>query len=249
MIRHLAWEGCVNIRDLGGLPIEGGSGRTRSGVVVRADDISALSEGGWRQLDAYGVRTAVDLRFPEERSPHPPYASELTIVGIPLFGRIDRGATTRIDAMIEAATDGASALALLYVDALERHRARIVAAVGAVASGSETGAVVVHCAVGKDRTGIVAALLLRLAGVSVEHVAEDYALSHERVGPLVDSWVASAEDPRQHEIRRRLCAAPLEGMLRTLEALEEAYGGAERYLGEAGMSRRQVDALRERLSG
>src|SRR5205823_4190485 len=63
--RVLAWDGCINVRDLGGLPLEGG-GETRFGVAVRADSIRTLTDGGWRELADYGVRLAVDLRSDEE---------------------------------------------------------------------------------------------------------------------------------------------------------------------------------------
>jgi protein-tyrosine phosphatase len=66
--RVLVWDGCVNVRDLGGLPLEGG-GETRSGVVVRADSIRGLTERGWQELLDYGVRSAIDLRAADELAP------------------------------------------------------------------------------------------------------------------------------------------------------------------------------------
>src|SRR5262249_47969420 len=65
--RHLDWAGCVNVRDLGGLPTSDGR-TTRWRAVVRADNLDRLTPQGWAALDAYGVRTVVDLREDEERS-------------------------------------------------------------------------------------------------------------------------------------------------------------------------------------
>ena len=64
-LRVLVWDGCVNVRDLGGLPLEGG-GETNFGVLVRADSIGTLTEAGWAALQDYGVTTAVDLRGEHE---------------------------------------------------------------------------------------------------------------------------------------------------------------------------------------
>ncbi|MEZ5101776.1 MAG: tyrosine-protein phosphatase [Thermoleophilia bacterium] len=247
-MRHLPWAGCCNVRDLGGLPTEDGR-TTRPRVVVRADDISALDARGWDALATYGVRTAIDLRFVEEGALDPPHADRISVVRVSLFGRIDRGAGKRIDRLASSSPDPAQALEALYVDALEVHAGRIARAVDELARALSDGAVVVHCAIGKDRTGIVAALLLRLAGVSPDDVADDYALSHERVEQLVGEWIAAGRDEEQRAARARLCAAPRDGMVGTLAVLEERYGGARRYLRDAGVAAPRLDELRGRLVG
>ena len=71
--RHLAWEGCANVRDLGGHPTEDG-GVTAFGAVVRADSVRRLSEAGWEQLVDYGIERIVDLRFRDELEADPPAA-------------------------------------------------------------------------------------------------------------------------------------------------------------------------------
>lgn len=236
------------MRDLGGLPTEDGR-TTRTRAVVRADDISALDEDGWQALAAYGVRTAIDLRFVEEGIEEAPHAGRIAVVHVSLFGRIDRGAGERIDRLASSSPDPAGALRALYVDALEVHAGRIARAVDALGRALDDGGVVVHCAIGKDRTGIVSALLLRLAGVPADEVADDYALSHERVETLVAQWIAAGRDEEQRAARRRLCAAPREGMVGTLEVLEERYGGARRYLRDAGVPAARLDEVRRRLVG
>src|SRR5204862_8270973 len=77
--RTLSWEGCCNIRDLGGLPPEDG-GETRFGVVVRADDISLLSPAGWDALADYGIKRIADLRHED-----PPYETPVELVRNPLL--------------------------------------------------------------------------------------------------------------------------------------------------------------------
>jgi protein tyrosine/serine phosphatase len=247
-VRFLPWDGCVNVRDLGGLPTEHGT-TTRTGRVVRADDIGALSASGWRALADYGVRTAIDLRFPQERTPHPPHAVPIDVAEIPLFGRIDRATAQRIDALVLDAADAAEAIRLMYVEALEVHATRIAEAVDTVARSLDHGAVLVHCAIGKDRTGIVSAFLLRLAGVSVDDVADDYALSHDRIAGLVAPWIDEAETDEQRRFRERMCSAPRAGMHGMLQALEGRFGGAERYLRDAGVTGERITGLRVALQG
>ncbi len=93
----------------------------------------------------------------------------------------------------------------------------------------------VHCMGGKDRTGLVAALLLRLAGVPVADIAADYGLSAENIKPLWQEWVEDAGDENERELRRRLSASPADAMAQVLETLEREHGSVEAYLLDAGV--------------
>jgi protein-tyrosine phosphatase len=243
--RRLAWDGCVNVRDLGGLPLEGG-GSTRFARVVRADNIRRLSPAGWEALQAFGVRRIVDLRFVRERADEADVPHGLELVAVSLFGDHDPEELDRRDDIVRRATDDVDAIDLFYTETLATREAQVAEALQAVAAAPE-GPVVVHCFVGKDRTGLVAALLLRLAGVSPEIVAEDYALSGPVVGPLVDDWIAAAGDEHERSFRQRVSSAPAEGLRRVLATLEQRWGGAEAYLRAAGVSPREIELLRRRL--
>src|SRR6185503_13533866 len=82
--RQLDWDGCFNVRDLGGLPTTDGR-VTRRGAVVRSDNVNRLTAVGWSQLQAYGVRTIIDLRDADERGPDAaPRPVDLTTVELPL---------------------------------------------------------------------------------------------------------------------------------------------------------------------
>jgi len=83
--RDLTWDGCLNVRDLGGLPTEDG-GETRFDAVVRADSIGRLSDAGWAALAGYGVRRIVDLRWRDELEGDPPRALPVEVVHVSLFG-------------------------------------------------------------------------------------------------------------------------------------------------------------------
>ncbi|WP_030434273.1 tyrosine-protein phosphatase [Actinoplanes subtropicus] len=171
--RHLEWAGCYNVRDLGGLPIRGG-GATRPAAVVRADSLDRLTSEGWAALHAYGIRTVVDLREDEERSTTVTRPDGITVVHVPL----DDNADTAFWSW--CLDDDADGTPLYYRPFLEHKAERCVAAIAAVAT-AEPGGVVVHCGIGRDRTGLVALILLALAGVEPDAIVADYAVSGERL--------------------------------------------------------------------
>jgi protein tyrosine/serine phosphatase len=109
------------------------------------------------------------------------------------------------------------------------------------------GGVVVHCAGGKDRTGLLAAFLLHLAGVDVEEIAADYALSETRLRPRQEALLAAAETEAERERLRRIGATPAAALVGVFEALERRYGSVEAYLVAAGVTDVDFDRIRARL--
>lgn len=166
----LDWEGCFNVRDLGGLEAAGGR-VTRRGALVRADALDRLSTAGWAALEAHGVRTIVDLRDDAERrgdGAAPPRT--VATVHAPL-GRLPDAAVRE-----RWGDDPVFATPLYYGEYLDRFPGTLVAAVAAIAR-APAGGIAVHCSGGRDRTGLVAVAILTLAGVAAEDVVADYALS------------------------------------------------------------------------
>jgi protein-tyrosine phosphatase len=242
--RLLDWDGCVNVRDLGGLPTEDGA-ETRYGAVVRADNIGMLSAEGRRDLLAYGVTRVIDLRWIDERNEDPPAELGVEVLHLPLFGDHNE----RHDAdrqLLERIPDHVACRRVMYLEHLEAYGERFAAAVAAVASAPE-GCVLVHCAGGVDRTGLIAALLLRLAEVSIDDVAADFALSGSNWAPRVREWIAETNDEREREFRRFLAAIPGASMRGVLDEVDCRYGGAEGYLRDAGVSQRDLRRARARL--
>ncbi|HEV7639710.1 MAG TPA: tyrosine-protein phosphatase, partial [Gaiellaceae bacterium] len=144
----LDWEGCVNVRDLGGLPTEDGR-RTRLGGVVRSDNVRSLTDEGWRALAEHGVKRIVDLRFPEELAEDQPRDVDIEVVHVSVLGAVrDMEYVRELDAHL-AVNEIADHYAWSYVDFLERYRERFGQAFAAIADAE--GAVVVHCFAGKDR--------------------------------------------------------------------------------------------------
>jgi protein-tyrosine phosphatase len=245
--RNLGWDGCVNVRDLGGHPTEDG-GETRFRAVVRADSVRGLSDAGWEALVAYGVSRIIDLRWHEELAEDPPRELAVEVVHIPLLGERDDATQREIDALLQNVRDPAARRSTMYLEFLRRYPENFAAAISAVASAPE-GAALVHCAGGVDRTGLVSAFLLRLAGVAPEHIANDYAASEANWAPRTAEWIADAEDEEEREFRRFLSRMPPEAMLQVLERLEEEHGGVAGYLRTAGVAEADLDRARARLRG
>jgi protein-tyrosine phosphatase len=243
--RRLNWDGCVNVRDLGGHATEDG-GMTGFGRIVRADCVRKLSEEGWESAVAFGIRTVVDLRFHEELDADPPRELPMDVVHISLFGVPDQERWRALDARAAAAGDEVAWTRLVYVTELEEHRANFAEVLRSIA-GAREGGVLVHCAAGKDRTGLVTALLLRLVGVSIADVAADYALSERNLAGLSGSWIAEAPDDHERARRRRIARSPARAMSGVLEELERRHGGAAAYLRASGASDDDLERARARL--
>jgi protein-tyrosine phosphatase len=243
--RTLAWDGCLNVRDLGGHPTEDG-GTTVFGRIVRADSVRQLSDEGWRALVDYGIGTIVDLRLHEELEADPPLELPVAVVHVSLFGSPDLAYWGQIDAVGRAAPNEVLATRNVYLRLLEDNRDNVAAAVAAVADAPE-GGVLVHCQAGKDRTGLVTALLLRVAGVGYEEIADDYARSADALAPVLDDWIDESPDEDERERRRRQSATPAAAMHGVLEELERRHGGVESFLRATGVTDDQLTRVHSRL--
>jgi protein tyrosine/serine phosphatase len=249
-VRDLVWDGCLNVRDLGGHPTRDG-GETRFGAIVRADSVRQLTDGGWTALLDYGVRTVVDLRGDHERADDPPAHVDVEVVHVPFMEASEQEwveISAELEAAIDGATDPETETRDVYLVFLERFRTNVAAGVRAVADAPD-GGVVVHCAGGKDRTGLLTAFLLQLAGVAVDDVAADYALSEERLRPREDNWLARAETEAERERIRRISRTPAAAIVGVFEELERRYGGVEGFLLGAGATRDELERAAGRLRG
>jgi protein-tyrosine phosphatase len=247
--RDLDWEGCLNVRDLGGHPTQDG-GETRYGRVVRADSVRQLTDAGWKAVADYGIRTVVDLRGDYELRDDPPGELPLEVVHVP-FMESNEDEWKAIETELEAAAAAAAPDIVaqtrdVYLIFLERFRRNVAAGIRAVAR-APAGAVVVHCVGGKDRTGLLCAFLLHLAGVEIEEVAADYALSEERLRPRMTAWLAAAETEAEREWVRRVSRTPAESMVGVFCELERRYGGAREYLRGAGLTDEDLEVAAARL--
>jgi protein tyrosine/serine phosphatase len=244
--RDLVWDGLLNVRDLGGHPTEDG-GETRFGSIVRADSVRQLSDEGWKELVDYGVKTVVDLRADEELEADPPAELPVDVLHVPF---IEQNAwpeiESELEAAVKAAPDVATATRDVYLIFLEHFNRNVAAAVRAVANASE-GGVVIHCAGGKDRTGLLTAFLLHIAGVGTNEIAQDYALSEERLRTRHEEWLAKAQSEEERERVKRMSQTPADSMKGVFEELERRYGSVEEFLRQAGLTDDELARARARL--
>ena len=242
--RELAWEGLLNVRDLGGHRTEDG-GETQYGRIVRADSIRRLTDAGWKALLDYGVRTIIDLRTDAELEADPPAELPLEIQHFSLFDE-DPVVFMKVETVADEAPSAAVATREVYLIFLESFKPNVVAAIRAVARAPE-GVVVVHCMGGKDRTGLVTAFLLHIAGVDTEQIAADYAISEERLKPRHEEWFAAAETEAELERLKRIAQTPAEAIVGVFEELERRYGSIEEYLRSGGLTDEDLALARSRL--
>jgi len=227
-------DGTLNFRDLGGY-IGAGGRRVRHGLVYRSDHLAFVTDRGEASLAALGLRTVVDLRMPNERERQPSRLPPGPVVHHPNPRGADGAAQVEI---LEEVRSGrvtsvtAQDMADMYLSMLEEATAMFAAVVRTVAA-PDALPVLFHCAAGKDRTGLVAALLLRLAGVDDDTIVDDYELtthyrSHHRIAelrPELERVGVSVE-----AIVAMIVAPPL-AMRAALGWLDGA-GGVEAYLTE-----------------
>jgi protein-tyrosine phosphatase len=235
MTRHLDWEGCFNVRDLGGLATVDGR-ETAWGAVVRADDLSCLSGAGWAALEEHGVRTVLDLRNDDEAEASPsPRLPDIVTVRVPLDDIGDREFWGYCWAN---ELDGSP---LYYRPFLERKPERCARAVTAVARAAP-GGVAIHCGGGRDRTGLVALLLEAMAGVRPEEIVRDYELSNLR---LPARWAARGEEDQVPAIEGILGRKGTTARALILDLLE--WLDPEIHISHAGLAREDLAAAGARL--
>jgi hypothetical protein len=233
--RDLRWPSCLNVRDLGGLPTLDG-GVIKAGAFIRADALNRLTDEGLVAARAAGVSRIIDLRrHGEAGTGSHPFAGDPVYRNIPVQNPADPDHQWLT-------------LAGIYCAMLDLRPDLFAEAFCAIAD-APAGAVVVHCAGGKDRTGIITALALAVAGVADDVIAADYSLSQERLREDSRAQLDAIDDPRIREIAAGLMPTPPEVMVETLTHLHERHGGVRNYLISAGVSGAALTAVRDRLIG
>ena len=197
MTRTLSIAGLANARDLGGLAREGG-GVTPRGVFVRAERLDLVDADGWRALTAYGVRTVIDLRRPEEWTGEVP--AEIARMRVDLDG-------DEAEFWAEYEADGRWGTPLYYPGHLQELPHRLSEVLAAIASAAE-GVILFHCSAGWDRTGLVTAVLLRALDVTADAAVEDYVESFANAETMASLHARSFEAKERIQILDRFGHTP-----------------------------------------
>ncbi|MGW6859139.1 tyrosine-protein phosphatase [Streptomyces xanthophaeus] len=187
MTRHVEFRRLHNFRDLGGYRTR--DGRTlRWGRLYRSDSLAKLQGEDWEQFLALGVRTVIDLRYPWEIEAKGRMPEHGTIA----YANLSVEHRPYDQAEIDPALDPWRYLADRYAEVALDGAEELRRALELIADGD--GPQVFHCASGKDRTGLLAALVLSLLGVDEDDIAADFALTERATKRLIEDWRAAHPD-------------------------------------------------------
>ncbi len=238
--RHIECDGAFNIRDVGGYTTLS-SHTVRSGMVYRADGLHRIPAGGASTLARLGWRTVIDLRTTGEVAQGVFQLGGVPVINLPIL-RTTWGIPENRE------IEPVSFLSDHYLQMLDEGAAAIAAAFTILGSPVRLP-VVFHCSAGKDRTGVLAALVLSVLGVPDEVVATDYHLSAPAVERLV-TWLRATRPDLSEEMSRQpkaLLSCPPEAMHTFLDAVRRRFGSVEGYLIGIGVQPAELRQLREVL--
>ena len=238
--RHIQLESAVNFRDLGGYRAADGH-TIRWRALFRADDLSALTRPDRAVVRNLGIATVIDLRsraevererFPVDEIPVAFHHVPL-VAALPAFDEFRRGPDF---------------FTAHYLDIAHLAGDQIARALAIVAD-RKAHPVIVHCAAGKDRTGVLVAVVLALLGVADEVIAEDYALSAAAMEALVGRIVERMPEQRDAimEVADVMFSASPVAITALLEGLRAEHGTIEAYAAAHGAGAEVVGALRASL--
>lgn len=251
-------QGVRNFRDVGGYPISGRpNASVRRGIVYRSAHPSRITAAGTSTLNDLGVKTIFDLRSDPEIARHKEAAPIADIPGttrihVPVYKKEDYSPETHAKRyQDEASKDGSAGFVKAYTEILEN-------------AGESYGTMfkhmldkpdepfMLHCALGKDRTGVFAALVLRLAGVEDEIIAREFALTEDGLGEwrteILEKLMRDPNSQNKREELERMLSAKKEDMLAVLQALDHTFGGAENYAtSHCGISVQEVGRIKQLL--
>jgi protein-tyrosine phosphatase len=233
--RLLTFPALLNARDLGGYPtVDGGQTRWRS--LLRSDDLAQLTPVGVQALAEFGVETVLDLRWAEEIALNPsPIGAQA-----PQIRYVHSSLLASTPAQWRELSRSCEKEHWKCV-VLEQVRPQLATVLKVIAS-APAGPLLFHCVAGKDRTGIIAALMLTLAEVKPTAIAADYAESTQMLG---DAYLKRYKDADPQDVLENV-RCPEEGVHNMLAYLERA-GGIREYLGKIGLNELEIARLRARL--
>lgn len=237
---RLPLHGLFNLRDLGGIATQNGQ-ITRFGRFLRADAPLMLPEDTIRYFEELPLKISIDLRSPTERSEAPSSLAGLDRIQerhMPLIND-----ELLMEFVSKANYDNDDLLGDFYIYLIDERGRQIADVMKEMATfGPDDGAILYHCAQGKDRTGLISALLLMLVGVRDEDIVANYQVSYAFIRPLVDP-VMKTRDPRHHQLLR----SDYWNMDKLLAHFHHEHGTASDYLLNCGCHPDELERLHRRL--
>lgn len=234
MTAHTLVPGVVNFRDVGGLPA--GSDETRSRVLFRSGNLARIGNDGRARFEELGITRIVDLRADDEVERDRSLVDGVPIRRVPLFL-----------GSVASFFDNDQSLSDMYRSMVDESAERVVTAVRAIL---ETQPVLVHCTVGKDRTGVTVALALAAAGVNEDAVVADYALTADNLPAERNADIRArlgAMYPNMRHLEELTMLSPAPVMRALLDDLRSRFGSPADYLRAQGMTEDEIVGLRDVL--
>ena len=236
--KPLKLDGTFNTRDLGGYPSASGK-ITQTHRLLRSDGLHQLSPKDQQTLYDYGVRKVIDLRSKYECEKNVSRMAEYRDVAYEHVPMLDRIQSDGFEAVFP------SCMSEMYMALLAEYGAAVASALRAILA-EPMGCVLFHCTAGKDRTGVIAMLLLLLCGVPESIVIADYAATQQNIAPAVDA--------QKKELLEKGIAFPEhvfgsdpDQMKITIDYLDHSCGGAEKHIRTIGLDDLEIAALRDKL--
>lgn len=234
MHRHITVPQMYNMRDLGGLPTHTGQ-MTPHGVFWRGDSPHHAAAQVRDILLQHQITTVIDMRQSDECAKYPNpliHDTEIHYIHVPLL--VGRGDTLAITTLRD-----------FYVHIIDMRQSAIATVLNACATAP--AGVYFHCQLGKDRTGIISALLLLLAGVAEGTVIADYAETTNRLHPLVTKLQAERPPHIPEDAYIELLSAHPDTMQHLLTHIRTQYGDIAGYLASIDLAPTHIDTLRAKL--
>ena len=243
LTRHIAIEGTHNVRDLGGYVTARGT-KIPPRRFLRSDSLHRLAPGGTDRLIDEGLQYVIDLRTQTEVANAPSFFDHLEgveYINLPMFDDLSPAA------LANAAAQHSHPLEPFYISALDT-RGTAIRDILTYIARVQAGAVLFNCTAGKDRTGIIAALLLGLAEVSDEDIIDDYVLTEKMIPKLVEEFLSiSRENGGDVKRYAKLLESPADTMTKMLSHIRIEYGSVPNYVMHIGLEQKDLNRLVDQL--
>ncbi len=249
-ISHTDIRSILNFRDAGGLRTTGG-GTMRKGLIYRSANPDRVNEEDLRKMKGLGIKTIIDLRDPSEFSNRKAEIPGINIINIPL--NFENKTRQRLKPLLKRNFDPEGINRVtngIYIEILDALRPALGKTAELILQPDNTP-LLIHCQAGKDRTGILSALLQMIAGVEREEIIRDYLTSNDSIIPHFKKRLRIRKyltlgffpsDAVLHAIKQKR-----EDIVSVLDRIDNHYGSIEEYLSGSGFNILHINKLRDLL--